>query len=286
LVFPFEFQSMDSSLFVRDAADPNLYRPTELTRGPWSPDAQHGGPPSALLAMALEAHDDDKASRRPDGSDDAMFVARLSVELLRPVPLAPLAVAVRVDRPGRKVQLLSATLSAAGKEVARATALRIRRAHIELPEGCFPSLEPPALPSSGYETSTPWRHGNLPSFHSHAVDHRFVAGGFDRPGPATDWIRLRVPLVAGEETPPVSRVAAAADFGNGVSWTLSRVDGYVFINPDLTLYLHAYPAGEWVCLDAVTYPQPHGVGLAESRLWGEQGALGRSLQSLLIERPR
>jgi hypothetical protein len=275
---------MDSSLFVRDASDPNLYQPTELTRGPWTPDAQHGGPPSALLAMALEAHDDDKAPRRPDGMDDAMFLARLNVELLKPVPLTPLVVSVGVERPGRKVQLLSASLSAGGKQVARATALRIRRALVEIPEGAFPSLVPPARPAEGYDTSSPWRHGNLVAFHSHAVDHRFVAGGFDRPGPATDWIRLRVPLVAGEATPPVSRVAAAADFGNGVSWTLSRVDGYMFINPDLTLYLHAYPAGEWVCLDAATYPQSHGVGLAESRLWGEQGVLGRSLQSLLIER--
>ena len=275
---------MDTSLFARDASDPKLFHPTELTRGPWTPVAQHGGPPSALLAMALEAHDDEKAPRRPDGSDDAMFVARLSVELLKPVPLAPLVVSVGIERPGRKVQLLSASLSADGKEVARATALRIRRVRVEIPEGCFPALEPPAPPSSGYDTTAPWHHGDLVAFHSHAVDHRFVSGGFDRPGPAIDWIRLRVPLLAGEETPPISRVAAAADFGNGVSWTLSRVDGYVFINPDLTLYLHAYPAGEWVCLDAATYPQPHGVGLAESRLWGEQGVLGRSLQTLLVER--
>src|SRR5690349_1903169 len=113
---------MDSSLFVRDSADSSLFHPTELTRGPWSPAAQHGGPPSALLAMVLEAHDDEKAPRRPEGSDDAMFVARLTVELLKPVPLAPLVVRVNVERPGRKVQLLSASLNADGKEVARATA--------------------------------------------------------------------------------------------------------------------------------------------------------------------
>src|SRR5439155_1666657 len=84
---------------------------------------------------------------------------------------------------------------------------------------------------------------------------RFVAGGFDRPGPATDWIRLRVPLVAGEPTSPLCRVAAAADFGNGVSWVLSRLEGYTFINPDLTIYLHRMPAGEWVCLEAATWPR-------------------------------
>ncbi|MFN2426086.1 MAG: thioesterase family protein [Candidatus Binatia bacterium] len=274
---------MAESLFVRDPSDPGLFHPTELTRGPWSPDAQHGGPPSALLAMALEAHDDDLAPRRPPGSDDAMFIARLNVELLRPVPLTPLRLTVKSERPGRKVQLVTAALHGGDKEVARATALRIRRKHVDIPGGAFPLLEAPQPPEAGYDTTTPWHHRGLVAYHSDAVDHRFVAGGFDQPGPAVDWIRLRVPLVAGEVTPPVSRVAGAADFGNGVSWTLSRVDGYQFINPDLTLYLHAYPEGEWVCLDAATYPQPHGVGLAESRLWGEQGVIGRSLQSLLIE---
>jgi len=94
---------MADSLFVRDPSDPNLYHPTGLTRGPWSPDAQHGGPPAALLAMALEAHDDDKAPRNPPDSDEANFAARLNVELLRPVPLTPLReiVAEPADRASR-----------------------------------------------------------------------------------------------------------------------------------------------------------------------------------------
>jgi hypothetical protein len=274
---------MADCLFTRDRTD--SYIPTELTRGPWSPDAQHGGPPSALLAMALEAHDDATAPRNPAGSDAPMFVARLGVELLRPVPLTPLRLHLRTERPGRKVQIVTGSLVAGDLEVARATALRIRRKAVEIPEGAFARIEPPPPPSTGIETTTPWRHpGNAKAYHSDGVDHRFVAGGFDRAGAAIDWIRLRTTLVDGETTPPISRVAGAADFGNGVSWTLSRVDGYQFINPDLTIYLHAYPSGEWVCLDAVTYPQPSGVGLAESRLWGEHGPIGRSLQSLLIER--
>jgi hypothetical protein len=34
----------------------------------------------------------------------------------------------------------------------------------------------------------------------------------------------------------------------------------------------------------VTYVQPHGVGLAESQLFDEQGVIGRAAQALLIER--
>lgn len=276
---------MASSLFLRDASDPCLFLPTELTRGPWSPDAQHGGPPSALLAMAVEAFDDDKAPRTPPVSDGPMFVAHLSVELRKPVPLTPLRLVVRAERPGRKVQVVVASLMSGDVEVAKSTAVRIRRKKLEIPENAFPAIEAPVPPSSGTSSQPPWnRPEGLPTFHAEAVEHRFVVGGFDVPGPAVDWIRLRVPLIEGEPTPAISRVAAAADFGNGVSWTLSRLDGYQFINPDLTLYLHDYPSGEWVCLDSMTWPQGHGVGLAESRLWGEQGAIGRSLQSLLLDR--
>jgi len=282
---PFELHRMPESLFTRDPADAQLFHPSELTRGPWVPDAQHGGPPSALLAMALEAHDDEAAPRTPKGFTEPTFVARLSVELRRPVPLTPLRLRTRTERPGRKVQVVAASLWSGDVEVATAAAVRIRQTVLEIPQGAFPVLDAPAPPSGGVGTTTPWNHaGGLRAFHSDAVEHRFVAGGFDRPGPAVDWIRLKYPLLDNGETPPISRVAAAADFGNGVSWTLSRVDGYQFINPDLTVYLHAYPTGEWVCLDAVTYPGAQGVGLAESRLWDERGTIGRSLQSLLLDR--
>ena len=105
--------------------DGDRFRPTELTRGPWSADAQHGGPPAALLAFCVERH---------AGTADTQ-VARMTVELLRPVPLVPLAVTVRTLRPGKKVQLVEATLRAGDGEVARATALRIRIADLPLPAG-------------------------------------------------------------------------------------------------------------------------------------------------------
>jgi hypothetical protein len=265
---------MPESLFVPDG---DRFVPTPLCRGPWSPDAQHGGPPAALLARAVE--------RLP--GDDGLRTARLTIELLRPVPLVPLAVAAHVVRPGRKVQLVEATIDAGGTTVARAVALRIRTKELPLPAALVPAPPPFAGPAAGRDGTPPWGDGLArPAFHSDAVEHRFVAGGFETPGPAIDWIRLRVPLVAGEPTSPLARVAAAADVGNGLSWVLSRLEGWQFINPDLTIYLHRHPAGEWVALEATTHVEPHGIGLAESRLWDERGPLGRSLQSLLLDRDR
>jgi len=255
------------ALFLPDG---DRYLPTDLARGPWTPDALHGGPPSALLASRLE---------RAEGGE-GMQVARVTVELLRPVPVRPLGVTTRLARPGRKVQLVEGSLWDGDREVARATVLRIRRAELPLPSG----LERPAPPPGPGSAASSRGPGTYRAFHSEGVEHRFVRGSTSAPGPATDWIRLRVPLVDGEDTSPLSRVVAVADFGNGISWRLSPLDGWEFINPDLTVYLHRHPTTEWVCLEAETHAEAHGVGLAESRLWDEQGLIGHSLQSLLLDR--
>lgn len=262
---------MADALFERDG---DRFLPTELARGPWSPNALHGGPSAALLARAAE---------RFEGSE-GMLVTRVTVELLRPVPVAPLVLTAHLRRPGRKVQLIEVSLSAGPTEVARATALRIRILDLPVP----PERDAPA-PPSGSESGRPARlwgapQADYPAFHNLGVDHRIVAGGFDRPGPTTDWIRLRVPVVAGEPVSALERVAAAADFGNGISWVVPRLEGWQFINPDLTIVLHRHPMDEWVCLEAETMVQSSGIGLAESRLWDRSGRLGRAVQSLLIDR--
>ncbi len=78
---------MPDALFVLDGG---AAHPTDLARGPWNRDSLHGGPVAALIAGAVE----DCPAPAP------MHVARLTVELLRPVPVAPLAVDAAVVRPG------------------------------------------------------------------------------------------------------------------------------------------------------------------------------------------
>lgn len=260
-----------TALYERDG---DMFVPSGLTRGPWSPDAQHGGAPGALLATL--AHD--------FAGGEGMAIVRLTIELLKPVPLTPLRVTAELERPGYKVQLIALSMRAGDTEVARARVLRIRQQPVELPAN-LTSDEPPRGPGDGMESLPPWHQarGEL-GFHSHAVEHRFVEGAFDRPGPCIDWIRLRVPVLPGGDTPGVARAVAAADFGNGVSWELDRADGYSFINPDLTVYLLRPPAGEWICLQSRSRFDGGGIGLAESLLWDERGVLGRSVQGLLIDR--
>ncbi len=247
--------------------------PTELARGPWSPDAQHGGGPAGLLARALERAD----------PGEAHFVSRLTIELLRPVPLTPLEVRTRTLRPGRRVQWLEGSLVADGVEVVRATALRLRTdAALALP---VPDPGPLALPvpadSVAYAITFPQAQASAGFWN--AMELRVAAGAFAEVGDATIWFRLTVPLVAGETPSPLQRVAAAADFGNGVSAALER-GKYLFINPDLSVFLHRLPVGEWVALEARTFAEAHGIGVAESALHDEQGRIGRAVQCLLVDR--
>jgi len=255
---------MADALFRRLAAD--RFQPTDLARGPWTRDALHGGPSAALLAAAAQT-----------ALGGGMFPSRLTVELLRPVPVAPLTVQTEVTRPGRKVRLVVVRLRTAETVVAAATGLGIRTDAVPVPDQPPGDRPPPPGPGRRPPPDARWT-----GFHNAGVEYRIVAGSWEEPGPATDWIRLRVPVVADEETTPFERVAAAADFGNGIS-SWADFDALSFINPDLTISLHRLPIGEWICLDAASRLEPHGVGLADSALFDEQGPIGRSIQSLLVE---
>jgi Thioesterase-like superfamily len=249
-------------------ADGDGFVATELTRGPWDPDSQHAGPPCALLGREL-----DRAGRLEPAQ-----VARVTYEILRPVPIARLEVAADVVRPGRSVELVEGALSHGGEDVIRARAWRIRTEEVDL------GVDPPApQPLPGPETAavkeffpTGWDVG----YHT-AMDVRFAAGGFTELGPARAWMRMGVELVRGEQPSPLDRVLVAADSGNGVSAALDY-HRFLFINADLTVNLRRLPEGEWVCLDAVTYAERHGIGMSDTALHDERGMIGRATQALLV----
>jgi hypothetical protein len=76
-------------------------------------------------------------------------------------------------------------------------------------------------------------------------------------------------------------VLIAADSASGISSVLDYTK-WVFVNPDLTVYMTRLPQGEWVCLDATTTPDPVDVGITASIIFDEAGKIGRGLQSLFI----
>lgn len=199
------------------------------------------------------------------------------------MPIGPVRVEAEVVRPGRRVQMVEASLSNDDGELMRARAWRLRTAPIELPAD-LPVPEPPPGPEQGSQPEF-FETGQSVGYHT-AMEWRSVGGGgFIEPGPATVWMRMRCPLIAGEEPTPLQRTLVAADVGNGISAVLDW-RRYVFINVDLSVHLERMPEGEWVCVDAVTLPQSSGIGTAESVLSDERGRIGRGAQTLLIaERP-
>jgi len=260
------------AIFTRDGP---WYVPTPHARGPWDPGALHGGAPAALLAEHVARAGDD---------DGAMVVARLTYEFLGPVPLAPMDISAEVVRPGRRFQIVEAQArDEDGLALLRVRAVRVRRAEVGLPAGLDDGAGPPAeAPGQARPSVFPAPHtGDGRGFHRTGMEIRFAGGTSFDPGPALAWFRLAMPLVAGEEPSPVARVAAAADFGNGVSRVL-EFERFLFVNTDLTVHLHREPAGEWVLLDAVTRAERHGRGLAWSVLHDEGGALGLAAQTLFL----
>jgi hypothetical protein len=206
-------------------------------------------------------------------------MARVTYELLGPVPLGEVEVSAGVTRPGRRVQMLDGLLRTPdGREVMRARALQVQAADAG---GLATEVTPPPPgPEHGYE--------HLPSslvrpmFAPDAMEIRFVSGKFGG-GPATGWFRLRRPLVSGEDPSPLQQLAAAGDFGNGISAILDW-DDYLFINPDLTLYIEREPVGEWIGLESQTIIPAGGIGTSESILFDQRGRVGRATQALFVAR--
>jgi len=257
------------------------WQATEVARGPWDPRHCHGGPVSAFLARACERID--------DGSDIEWQITRLTIELTRPVPVGvALALTTDVERPGRKVSVVAASLCThTGGRRVEVAKVRIRRLDLDLPAHPTAVSELPEPPSAGRTERLSWAtDGNGTAFHLHGAEHRMVEGSWSDPGPVRVWIRLTSQIVAGEIPTGVQRAAAAADFGNGVSSALPH-DDFLYINPDLTIHLARPPEGEWIGMVSHsvygTGSTSTGAGYAESALHDANGRLGRSIQSLFVE---
>lgn len=251
----------------------NFFRASELTRGPWHPQQQHAGPPIALVSHALEA------AAQVHG---LQHLARLTANLLRPVPIADIEVSVQEDYVGRNAGHFSAVALADGKELIRATALFQREDDVGLPDGLpgHPLPQAPKTPDASPVQRFPFAHHELG--YPDLVETR-IAQGRMFAGPSAVWFRMSHPLLQGQLPSPYQRVAVAADSGNGISAILD-LSTHVFVNSDLTINLLRKPVGEWVCLDARTHLSSHGGGLAESSLYDEQGLIGRATQSLFVRK--
>lgn len=249
------------------STSPDQFASQPSTGSPWGPRSQHGGPPAALLARAVE--------RLDTGAE--RVVGRFTMELLGPVPVGPLSVSARVLRPGRTVELCAATLhdEDTGRDVATATAWRFPAGTSGPGEAGKPL---PHTPEDGAVHPRPesWSGGYLD-----AVAWRWIEGAVMTPGPGVVWMRPDVNLVDDEPMSPVQRVMACVDSASGVSAELDP-GAWAFLNTELTVHVLRPPVGEWLCLDARTTLSEGNVGLATSDVYDERGLVARSAQALLV----
>jgi hypothetical protein len=243
----------------------DTYRSTPHTVGPWGPDSQHLGPPSALLVRSLLGL-----------GNESSALARVTFEVLGPVPVADLTVSTSIERPGRSVELLAASLSHEGRAVLTARAWRIVSSDTtSVAGGEVPALAPPSS-AQPMEIPDHWGGGYLA-----AVEWLSLSGGIFTPGDAQVWARPRVSVVEGFEPTPLERLFSVVDSASGVSSRLDIRKWYA-INTDLTVHLHREPAGEWIGMDARTTIGPDGVGVATSVVHDSEGPVGTTAQALFV----
>lgn len=271
----FEKVRPEDGLF-RALPEEGHFQPSPHTGGPWDPKSQHGGAVSGLLARALD--------RMP--APVPMRITRLTVEMFRGVPLTPLRVETRVTRAGKRIQGLEAGLFDGATQVARATALRMRRADelaaLVSTAPIDPGLGAPPQPGSSL-LSRRFTEGTLmvPGFIRAVdivVDPPKIAG---EPGNA--WTRLLCRVVEGEDPSPTVRLATLVDFASGTGSALDYTR-YTSINPDLSIHVLREPRSAWIGLRGVTQFSADGVGQSSAAVYDEEGLVARVQACLLLDR--
>ncbi|MGZ5877125.1 MAG: thioesterase family protein [Bradyrhizobium sp.] len=237
--------------------------------GPWDARMQHGSASAALVVWAAEAIP----------APLPMQIARVTVDLMRPVPVAPLTIQTEVLREGRKIQLCAVRLLGEDVVVVDATVLKIKTQALTLPSDIADiAVELPGpdqlQPEPATFSSSPFVRG---------ISLRAARGRFGVPGPGAIWYRVDRPLVGSSKISQAMRALVAADFCNGTSAALDFRD-WTFINADLTVSFARQPVGEWILLDAESRIGPDGAGLAMARLADHRGYFGYVIQSLVIEK--
>ena len=255
---------MSEPLFVLENGK---YLPTDWARGPWNPGLLHGGPPAALLAHALET----------EHGDPALWTTRITIDLLRPVRLAPLKVRTQLVREGRRIKLIDAFLQDGDTVVARASGLMLKR-----------NSDAAERPASATHLLMPSWEGLAANVVGEVGDPRLFHRGTEfRPVPQTQpgqafavWIRLPYLLLPDQPLSRLAYTAATSDYVNAAG-TMAHPTRRGFINADITLNLHRVPEGEWLCMESVGRPDHAGIATSNVNLHDAAGLLGSASCSCL-----
>lgn len=248
--------------------DGEIFQGNDPARGPWQADACHAGPVTGLIARAFEQLITDKQ------------LMRLSVELVKPVPLAGFYIETQLCKTGRAVSTATGELKdLKGKVIARASSLHMVEQQLsDLPSAPFVQVPFEETHPGDFILGKP-QHG-LPFFGS-CVEVRYPPGEDNSPGPTTLWMRTP-PLLEDEEPTPFQRLCPLADCGNGISRNLEIWETSC-INPDITIVMHRQSNSKWFGSQAQSFWQSTGMGLAQAILFDDDGPVGSAMQTILLQ---
>ncbi|MEN9644994.1 MAG: hypothetical protein RL238_1663 [Actinomycetota bacterium] len=265
----------DEALFRLDG---DLLVPGALSKGPWYEGTLHGSAMLAAIARGAEQHP----------SDVPRQVVRLTVDMMRAAPMAPLRVTTTTVRQGRAMDVVEVSMYADDDLCVRGTALRARLTDLDVDD---PDEHSPSPPVPGSDVALPPLFGHpgaeRPAFH-HGIDVHIDLDA------ATVWFRLMVPIVEGEVNSPFLAVATLADWTYAAPRLMSTAAGTavppaeqtVFaINADTTVNTHRPLDGEWLGIRTVSHVGSLGAGSSGAHLFDQLGALGFSSQSVLLRGP-
>jgi Thioesterase-like superfamily len=256
------------SLFQRDPQ--STFLPTSAAVGPWDPNIVHGAAVAALFAGQLAPTD--------------RTLARLTIEILAPVPLAPLTLTKSEPSGGARVQRQQATLSAGGRTVATAHTVLVRRGVLDLPERVRrhdSPFDPAGVPALDEPNRAAEDIVGRPSFDSRgAIVEPLRVEGDPR---VHQWISLAVPVVEGTELKGVEIAAVAADYAQAAVHRLLPFRSWSFRNAELTLHFAREPVGWWVGMRCESVIAPVGAGFNSADLFDSEGRMGSSAAVLVVE---
>ena len=266
----------DCALFdIQKDKTGELFVPTVLAQGPWYANSLHGSSMMGLMARAAEQHP----------SDIPRLVSRLSVDMMRAAPMAPLRTESEIVRSGKNVEFLDLRLYAGDELFIRGSAMRIRKQAVVI-EDYFRGIGTcPKLPQETESGFFRFPGAETPAYH-HAIDMCID----EHEGFPVLWFKLAVPFVAGEQNSSIVQLACACDWTYAVPNIVYRRKNniemeqqtFFAINPDTTINFFRPFSGEWVGIKAQATYGDIGSGCVGAQLFDEQGPVGFSSQTVLI----